>query len=535
MVGSLRFYLIAALSGLVLALPYRYYDGSLPVWVALAPILWLVANAGTTRRALACATVFSLCWTATTFSFLWHLASAGTVALCIYTSLFYIGALWAIRRLARRGVICAVFGTAAAWTLVEILRSIIPVFGFPWLLLGHSLLFNDSLRQGADLFGVYGLSFLVAAVNAWLAFVIAPKIFNPKMKWEPAVRYVTAALGLLMGSALGYGAVRVQSLEPKLRPGPSIAVIQGNILQKLGRTAEECFAQVKGHNELHSLAISRAREAGVEPVLVCWAETMVPGALNTDDVYSKPFRDHVTEMGITTLAGSNYEIAKGPDALSSDPDSYNAAYVLDGKGKEVFHYFKRKLVPFGEYIPFTTSMPFLKALRSVTRDQYIPGTEPSAVLTVPLGASDADPAARYRIAMSVCVEDIHPDIAREGALAGADTLVNITNDGWFFETYGPRAHMLAAAWRAIETRRPLLRVTNTGHTVAVDPLGRINTLLEPWTVGTATVRLLRLPGNVPPETLYLRLGEWGSAMVFFGIFLSAFFIRKHASQPIIPQ
>ena len=93
--------------------------------------------------------------------------------------------------------------------------------------------------------------------------------------------------------------------------------------------------------------------------------------------------------------------------------------------------------------------------------------------------------------------------------------------------------MLAAAWRAIETRRPLLRVTNTGHTVAVDPLGRVNTLLEPWTIGTATVRLQRLPGNEPPSTLYLRLGEWGSAMVFFGIFLSAFIIGKRISQPII--
>jgi apolipoprotein N-acyltransferase len=533
MAGSLRFYLIAALSGLVLALPFRYYDGALPAWVGLAPVLWLVANAGTTRRAVACSAIFSLCWTVPAFSFLWHLAPAGMVALCIYTSLYYVGALMAARWLARRGIVCAVFGTAAVWALVEIVRSRVPVFGFPWLLLGHSLLFNEWLRQSADLFGVYGLSFLIAAVNAWLAFSIVPKALCPTLPMARGARFVTATLGLLIGAALGYGVYRTQSLEPRLRPGPPIALIQGNILTKLGRTAEELIEQVKGHNILHTQALARARESGTEPVLVCWAETMVPGALNTDDVYSKPFREHVAETGVPALAGSNYEIRKGAEALSSDPDSYNAAYVLDGSGKEVFHYFKRRLVPFGEYIPFTTSLPFLKALRSVTRDQYIPGTEPSAVLTVPLGSTDVNPEVRYRIAMSICVEDIHPDIAREGVNAGADTLMNVTNDGWFYETCGPRAHMLSAAWRAIETRRPLLRITNTGHTVAVDPLGRIDTLLEPWTVGTATVRLQRLiGGSGQPATLYLWLGEAGAAMVFFGIFLSAIMSSRWAMQTL---
>ena len=214
--------------------------------------------------------------------------------------------------------------------------------------------------------------------------------------------------------------------------------------------------------------------------------------------------------------------AGGPNALSSDPDSYNAAYLLDGSGKEICHYFKRRLVPFGEYIPFTEPLPFLKVLRSVTRDQFLPGKEASAICTVPFNATQGAPA--YRIGLNICVEDIHPDLARESALAGADTLVNITNDGWFYGTSGPRAHMLAAAWRAIETRRPMLRVTNTGHTIAVDPLGRIDLLIEPWAVGTALVRLQRLAD--PPRTLAMRLGEAGPALIFFGIFLSCLFCRK---------
>ncbi len=56
--------------------------------------------------------------------------------------------------------------------LIEVVRSLVPIIGFPWLLLGHTLLYDTHLRQGADIFGVYGLSFIIAAFNASLAFAL---------------------------------------------------------------------------------------------------------------------------------------------------------------------------------------------------------------------------------------------------------------------------------------------------------------------------------------------------------------------------
>jgi len=576
--------LVSVCCGLALAWPFRSYDGSLPAWFVLAPVFWFVARAEKLRWALLCAAAFALAWTAACFTFLWPLTRAGMVAVCLYTSAFYVVALWAVRRLARLGVGAAVFGTAALWALVEMLRANVPVFGFPWMLLGHTLLYNDHCRQGADLLGVYGLSFLVAAVNAcfafglpaWLAyslntedteerrgvrrngFAVVSNVFSSVFLCVLCVeksgyglelknaRRVCAVVALLLAGLFCYGAARIASLTPRLAAGPPIGVIQGNIVEKLGRSGEDLTAQLRGHLEMHR-KLAQPASPEDKPVLICWAETMVPGELSYDghsDTLGDEFKHEVAACGIPTLAGSNFRVAAAPDAQETDPSISNGAFLFDGQGAEVLHYCKRRLVAFGEYIPFTRRFPFLKVLRSITRDQYVPGQAPSPVQALPLtlpsparGEGNApltppSPArgernADYHIALNICVEDIHPGLAREAIASGADTLINLTNDGWFYGTYGPRSHLQAAAWRAIETRCPLLRVTNTGRTAAVDPLGRIELLVPEETAGTAIVRLR----TVAPDsasglerkraTLTLWLGDSGAALIFAAILVFA--------------
>ena len=556
--------LVSALCGLILAWPFRSYDGSLPAWVALAPVFWIVARSEKLSWALLCAASFSLTWTVLCFTFLWPLAPAGMVALCLYTSLFYVAALWTVRRLARLGVATAVFGTAALWALVELLRACVPVFGFPWLLLGHTLLYNDCLRQGSDLLGVYGLSFMVAAVNACLAFAlphganwqfalpITPEAHKePRRNWLLCPRVSVCALtALMLGGAFIYGAVRIANLAPRLVSGRPIGVIQGNIAQKLGRSDEELTEQLRGHLELHRKLAQPARPAD-KPVLICWAETMVPGYINVDE-WGEEFRRGVAAAGIPTLAGSNFWVPAGTDSqfpngrklvsvpASAEPHSYNGAFMFSGKGEETYHYLKRRLVPFGEYIPFTQWFPFLKALRSVTRDQYTPGQEfrghaPDFQTTGDRGMSPEFLGSEYAISVNICVEDIHPDLAREAILSGSNLLINLTNDGWFCGSYGPRSHMQAAAWRAIETRCPLLRVTNTGLTVAVDPLGKVELLVPNETVGTAIVRPRSLASVIAsgsggkPRTLTLLLGDAGEALIFAGVLLCLLLCQRRSA------
>ena len=527
--------------GAALAYAYRWYEGSLPVWFALAPVMLLVSMQRSTRLALLYGSLFALTWTWLSFDFLWMQTHAGTIAISIYTSLYYAFGLLIVRRLARDGPVIAIVGTGCVWVLIEVLRSIVPILGFPWLLLGHTLLYNPYLRQGADIFGVYGLSFCIAVVNASLAFalpVLLPS--NVRNRLHPT-RELSVALvpqagtpghaqrlsawralsfaGALVLGMWSYGVLRTERIEPLLVPGQPIGVIQGNIVEKLGRSEEDLWAQLNGHIALHKQLLAEAARSGEGmPVLVCWAETMVPGAYNYSG-YGKVFREYVASTGIPVLFGSNYVPVEDSEKTPLDQRCFNTAYVVDGHGEELFHVYKQKLVAFGEYVPFAHTFPPLRYLRSVTQDQYEPGTEPSPVREI----------GGYNIALNVCVEDIHPDLARASSWAGADTLINITNDGWFYQTYGPRAHLRAAAWRAIEVRRPLLRVTNTGITAAVDPLGRITKLVPEETVGVATFRLLRIESekSAPfskPRTIYMQMGEVGVGLIFLSLLFGTFWL-----------
>ena len=538
---------LSVLCGAILAIPFRSYEGSGPVWFALAPVMALAANARSRRRAALYASAFALTWTWLCLSFLWNPAAPGAIALSIFSSLFYVIGLLIVRRVARDGPMPAVIGIGCVWVLIEVARSLVPVFGFPWLLLGHTLLYDPHLRQGADIFGVYGLSFIIAAVNACLAFAFplvlparAAGLLSihglpvPHKLRLSAWRALSVTASLVLG-AFCYGVLRCEQIGPRLAPGARIGVVQGNVVQKLNRSDDEVTAQLIQHIELHRKLLSEAAASGSGmPELVCWAETMVPNVFN-NGVWGQKFMEFVASTGIPAITGSNYVPPEDVEKPPGQQRIYNAAFLIDGQGHEVFHAFKRKLVAFGEYVPFTQWLPLLKSLRSVTLDQYSAGTEASPVREV----------AGYRIAFNVCVEDIHPDIARELSYAGADTLINITNDGWFYKTYGPQAHLRAAAWRAIEVRRPLLRVTNTGMTVAVDPLGHIDVLVPPETEGTAIAQLQRIRSTASlsinresgvgsgaenvspfaaPRTIYMVTGEVGVGLIFISILFGCLWI-----------
>jgi apolipoprotein N-acyltransferase len=516
---------IAAAIGLFLALPFTIYNGAAPVWIGLAPMLWLVCKLPTARLAAACAFVFSVFWVGPSLSFFWHLAAPGVIATTLYTSLFYIAALLLIRKFSQLGIVNAIFAAAAIWPIAEIARTVVPVLSFPWVLLGHPLIQEPRLRQSADLFGVYGLTFLVVLANATLAFAV-PAWFSkrwhavPETTVKSAWKAVSCLFAIMLG-AYGYGQNRLDELTPRLYGGAPIALIQGNIVQKLGRTYDEQYAQLQRHMQLHREVLAAARERNITPVLVCWAETMVPFSINVSTEETEQFRKHVKDTGVMTLTGSNYTVSNPDEGGARE---HNAAYVLAPDGTDVAHYFKRKLVPFGEYVPWQKSLPLMKYLRSVSRDQYLAGTVPSPIV----------PVGDYKLAFNLCVEDIHPDLAREAAWSGADVLVNLTNDGWFFGTYGPRAHLNIAAWRAIEVRRPLLRVTNTGWTVAVDPLGKIEVLMPPETESTCTTALVRLKTEREdgPVTLNMRLGELGIAGVFLTLLAACFIFSVRDATPL---
>jgi apolipoprotein N-acyltransferase len=200
-------------------------------------------------------------------------------------------------------------------------------------------------------------------------------------------------------------------------------------------------------------------------------------------------------------------------------EGFNSAVMLDPDGVRSFEYDKVHLVPFGEYVPLRRVLPMLESLVAEVGD-FSAGTERNVGTLRLLSAGQRRPAATRKFGVFICYEAIFPDEVRQFTRNGAELLVNLSNDGWFGPTAARDQHLAMARVRAIENRRWLLRATNTGHTVAVDPYGRITARLAP----DKRAALEAWFDFRADMTLYARWGDW-FAWVCAG--LSALMLALH--------
>lgn len=234
----------------------------------------------------------------------------------------------------------------------------------------------------------------------------------------------------------------------------TIGVVQGNIDESVKWSAAELKRTVDIYlDNSRTLCKGKSR-----PELVAWPETALPfyppsyagmwKLYNLSDQY-----------GLAVLTGAPwYEIK---DIRKRDIRYYNSAQLLVPGGRFAGSYYKSHLVPFGEYVPLRRWLPFLKPLVQSVGD-FTPGHVEKPLVW-----------RRARLGVLICFESIFPDIARKWAKNGANVLVNLTNDGWYGKSSAPYQSMAMSIFRAVETRRSLVRSANTGISGFVDPLGRV--------------------------------------------------------------
>ena len=176
--------------------------------------------------------------------------------------------------------------------------------------------------------------------------------------------------------------------------------------------------------------------------------------------------------------------------------------LVSEAGAHIQIYRKVHLVPFGEYVPGRHTIPLLaRVVGDQVPDDFAFGKE----YTVFKLTND-----KARVAPLICFEDTIGDLARQFVLAGANLLVNVTNDGWFLRSAGSRQHLANAIFRCVETRLPMVRAANTGVTCFVNEFGNVTeTLLDehgsPFTEGTLTGEVAIVAN--PEPTFYVRHGE----------------------------
>lgn len=493
---------LPVLSGAMLALAFPPFDGFQLGWVGLIPLLWAVERvppAEAFRRGYLAGLVFF----GMTVWWVGHVTIPGAVTLVILLALYFGAAGWWLREVgafffrdshdrALRNLGAAVVA-AAGWVVLEWTRTRFIMGGFGWNGLGVSQYRAAALMQFVSITGGYGASALLVIINVifyvtvrrWLAHLRAGQPVR-RLSWELYVVMVTVCLLFLTGARTI--AQRDQTPAHPLR----VLMVQANIPQSLKFVPGQAEMILNRHRDLTLTG------ATSQPDLIIWPETALPHPMR----YHPASYELATGIAITTgtyLLTGTIDYRPG----SQPPEAYNAAILLgpDGTTRQIYH--KIHLVPFGEYVPFQRWTGGLLKLigpdgYDVTEGFGFHRGRDWTVFTL------WEPV-ELRFASVICFEDTVPHLYRQFARQGVHFLVNLTNDAWFRESPAAVQHLANAVFRAIETRRPLLRATNNGVTSIVDQCGVVRAELAPFTEGVLTAQI-NIPRE-PPTTFYMRYGD----------------------------
>ena len=408
-------------------------------------------------------------------------ASAGVLFLfALYLGLYLalFGFLFGVIR-RNWGLTAALISSPLLWVAVEFARG--RVTGFPWDLLGYAQIDNLTLVRMAPWTGVFGLSLVIAAVNMLWA---APIAKLPR---------TTTWLLLLLAGILTAVTAWFQFLGPVPAPTETTAsavLVQENL--SVGASAQRgtenreamlaSFAALSQHPDF-------PRQNGIAetPNLIVWPES--PASFLDSD---EGFRDFMEKLARTlstpiltddlSLAGRNSD---GSYTL------YNSASFFKEDGSYGGRYDKIHLVPFGEYVPYKPLFFFAGHLLDGL--PFIPGTQ--RVLFDAHGR---------KFGAFICYESVFGDEIRQFAGAGAQVLVNLSDDGWYGDTSAPWEHLDMVRMRAIENNRWILRSTNTGVTASIDPYGRVVDQMPRHVRGALLAKFNFIEGT----TFYTRHGDW---------------------------
>jgi apolipoprotein N-acyltransferase len=491
---EIRATLTAIVSGLLLTAAFPKIDLDGLAWVALVPLLW-VLNAVRPSEAFRRSLIFGIAhflsllyWLVPTMVIYGHLPAYLSVAILflfatilsvVFIAPMACGLALVVRTPLRMLCLFPVF-----WVAADFLRSFL-FTGFPWELLGYSQHRQLHLIQISDIFGVYGLSGLVAFTNAALLLGSLAVTGKPWCGRPVRGRLVfggMAAAAALIVLSWTYGGMRIAQIDRMAAESPKtrVAVIQGNIEQSQKWEAAFQIATIEKYLRL-SLSVRPDR-----PDLVVWPESAAPFYFLYEKPPTRMVMQGISAAGTHFLVGAPAFEMRGPKA-----DYYNSAYLVGPQTDVLGRYDKAHLVPYGEYTPFKEFLPFLGKMVEHVGD-FRPGEKGKTL----------DWMGR-KLGIQICYEIIFPGLSRAQVRNGAALLLAITNDAWYGKTAGPYQHFSLAVLRAVENRRMLARAANTGISGFVDPAGRVLDA-TPLMEEAAVVRELPL---LEVRTLYSRFGD----------------------------
>lgn len=314
---------------------------------------------------------------------------------------------------------------AASGVISELLLSNL-FGGFPWALYGYSFTFSIYALQIANIIYIYGISFIVLLISGYTA-----EFWHNKDK-----NYLVKALVIFFIN-ITYGITRVHLSTDKIKSDFNITMIQPNI-----------HFNYNTNNKYYALEKLITLSKNINSNVIIWPECAIQEIIHKSS--------HIPKLIASCILKEKQFLISGCTFFENNK-LYNSIIVIDNTGNIVSRYDKRHLVPFGEFIPLINN----KLFKSIANgfQNYSSGEKKLSTLTV---------GNIYNFYPVICYEAIFPF-----KTDGEDAILNISNDVWFDGTVGQYQHLEITRLRAIENKKPLIRVTNTGISAVFDKYGRI--------------------------------------------------------------
>ncbi len=483
---------LSVLSSILIGLSFQPFNLGFLAWFALAPFIIVLFNSSSSEGMIY---GFGVGLLSNLISLYWLSANSGTTfligTLSLISTSIYLSIFWALFSLifcfinnnSSKGIYFFPFG----WVLFEYFFSI-GILGFPWMSLATTQTNYLPLIQIVEFTGIFGISFFIASIN-----IIFFKVLLSKNKAR-IKNFNNFILLLVLLWLFGY--LRMWSIEDEFSNDLDILVVQPNL-----NPNEKWNKNIKEQIFDDFIQLSE-RNINDSTDLIIWPEVATP-------FYIFKNYDKLTKIKQKLLKHDSYLLTGSLDwkNIENKIKNYNSVGLIS-KNDEISTYEKIKLVPFGEFIPF--SLPFLKNLNL---GNYTPGKK-NTIFHI----------NNFNFITKICFESIDPILlSKKKYNNNINFMVIIVNDGWFGNSAGPYQHYGISKLRAIENRIPIIRSANTGISAIINKKGEVEKKIG---INKQGVILSKInPSN--SKTFYSKHGNWlVNLSIFFAFFLLFIVLKR---------
>jgi apolipoprotein N-acyltransferase len=444
-------YILSLLSGVLLLLSFPPFAFGIITWIAFVPLFIAIFSSPTQKISAICGFITGFVFYTFSLSFFWEIFGIfGAILSNIFSLYIAIFALSCWLLVDRIGLGKSFFFIPIFWVGIEFFRSELYFLKFPWLAFGYSQAPYNILIQVCDIIGIYGLSFIILSVNGLISWFVLEKI--RRRKWVASWLVLVA---FIFVSLFSYGATRDQYI-PKY--------LQSDSAQK-SRIPVIIVQDMVGSVENYVMATYDAT-MGTKESLVIWPEVADSAILST------PSKRRLIEAMVRDK--KLYLIAGTFEPNEDKVRFRNLAVLFSPQGDVIGEYAKQIPVQFVETI-------------------VIPGTR-SGIFETPLG----------RIGILICYEGGFSNMGLRIARHNAEVIVIPTLELGRWGGLSHQHHASMIPFRAVETRRPILRSAALGVSMIVHPSGKVESQLNHLSSGVIKSEI-EIPKNAPP-TFYVKYG-----------------------------